>query len=62
MEDNVRPQPSVFKAQELESAIIKLDKEGFGLTAIARKLGISRGLAYGILAKARSKSVAAKGK
>jgi DNA-binding CsgD family transcriptional regulator len=41
---------------DLEAEIIKLHNEGLGLTAIARKLGISRGSVYGIITRARAKS------
>jgi DNA-binding CsgD family transcriptional regulator len=49
-------QPKV-RPKDLEDEIVKLAKAGLGLTAIARKLGISRGSAYGILVKARAKGV-----
>jgi hypothetical protein len=50
-----REAQKVRSSKELVAEILNLDQEGFGLTAISRKLGISRGSVYGVLSKARQK-------
>ena len=39
---------------------LKLNREGIGLTAIARRLGVNRSAVYGVITRARKRSISTK--